>query len=224
MRAAGKGRRPRFDKPLGVRTRVIRGIGVAGLLALALLPISPPGATAIGRLSDVAGSWMPYEYQQITVDLAAVEPAEAALPHYVPDYAVDETGNRAWAVAWSDPPLPARCGASTAPTLVLGFTGTVDVSRMILDAGLDPSDAARAKQAVPSVVDIDFANGDCERLTLADAPGDQEFRVSAGPARQARVQIVAVTTVKAQNKGQGEGTDTDRPPLTALSEIRFYQG
>jgi hypothetical protein len=214
MRVAGKGRRPRFDKPLSGRTRVVRGVGVGVVLALMLIPITPPGATAIDRLSDVAGSWVPYEYQQVPINLAAVDPAEAGVPHYVPDYAVDETGNRAWAVAWSDPPRPEHCGASTAPALVLGFTGTADVSRVILDAGLDPADTARAKQAVPVVVDIDFANGDCERLTLAEAAGDQEFRVSSGPARQARVQIVAVATAK--------GKATDQPPLAALSEIRFY--
>jgi hypothetical protein len=218
MRAAGKGRRPRFDRPLSGRTRAVRGIGVAGLLAVALIPITPPGANAIDRLSDTAGSLVPYEYQEVVTDLAAVDPAEAAVPRYVPDYAVDQAANRAWAVAWTDPPLPGRCGASAAPTLVIGFAETADVSRVIVDAGLDPADAGRPKQAMPTVVDIDFANGQCERLTLADEPGDQEFRVSSGPARQARVQIVAATVAKAPTK------DADQPPLAALSEIRFYHG
>lgn len=217
MRAAGKGRRPRFDKPLSSRTRVFRGVSVGALFALALIPITPPGASAIGRLSDTAGSLVPYEYQEVDTDGAAVEPTEAAVPLYVPDDAIDRAGNRAWAVAWTDPPPAETCGASAAPTLVVGFAGTADVSRVIVNAGLDPADANRARQAVPAVIDIDFANGECERLTLADGPGDQEFRVSSGPARQARVQIVAVAEAKGQDRG-------DQQPLTALSEIRFYQG
>jgi hypothetical protein len=160
---------------------------------------------------------VPYAYQAVQVqDATTPASPDAAIDGYPPVNAVDGSSTLAWAVTWTDRELPNQCGTSSSPTLLIRFTEPADVSRIIVNAGLDPTDANRSRQVLPRAVDITTSAGDCTRLALTPDGGAQEFPVDLRRTSDVRVQIVDVDPARPAT-AQGDH-------LAALSEIRFYSG
>lgn len=219
MRSSAGGRRPRFDIPVAGRVRALRAVAVILAIGLLILPFTGPAAAARSWLGNAAQALIPYSYQPVEVVNATVEPAEAAVDNYQPTNAVDGSSSLAWAVAWSDPETPAQCGTASSPALVVQFARPTDVSRIVIYAGLDPSDTNQNRQIVPKVVDILFSTGTCDRVELTPDNGAQEFKVDGAQADDARMQIVAVYPPQQTTNATDQNRDGR---LAAISEIRVY--
>jgi hypothetical protein len=217
MRAAGQGSRPRWDRPVGGRVRAARAAIAAALLGLIVVGLTGPGVRARTWLAAAGGALVPYAYQAIQIQDATIPAPDATVDGYPPVNAVDGSSSLAWAITWTDRDVPTRCGTSSSPTLLIRFTEPADISRVIVNPGLDPTDANRIRQVLPRAVDITTSIGDCTRLTLTpDGGGAQEFPVDLHRTADVRVQIVDVDPAR---PGTAQGDQ-----LAALSEIRFYSG
>jgi hypothetical protein len=215
MRAAGQGSRPRWDRPVVGRVRAARAAIAAALIGLLVLTFAGPGARARTWLAAGGVALVPYAYRAIEPQDAQVSSPDAVVDGYPAANAVDGTSSLSWAITWTDPAVPAKCGGSAAPALMIGFAEPSDLTRVILNPGLDQTDANRVRQVIPKVVDIESESG-CERLTLAPTPGPQEFDVDLPDTSQVRVRIVDT-----------EPPEKDAPIdnlLAGLSEIRFFAG
>ncbi len=190
---------------------------MAALLGLIVVGFTSPGARTRTWLAAAGGALVPYAYQAIQVQDATMPTPDALADGYQPANAVDGSSTLAWALTWTDPDVPPRCGTSSAPTLLIRFTEPTTISRIILNAGLDLADSNRTRQVVPRVVDIQTSTGDCTRLNLTPDSGPQEFPVDLPRTSDAQVQIVDVHP-------ETPGTAPPGDQLAALSEIRFYFG
>lgn len=217
MRAAAQGGRPRWDRPVAGRVRATRAAITAALIGLIVVGFTSPGARTRTWLAAAGGTLIPYPYQAIGIQDATMPVPDAAVDGYPPANAVDGSSSLAWALAWTDPDVPTRCGTSSSPTLLIRFTEPTTISRIIVNAGLDATDANRPRQVLPRVLDIQTSTGDCTRLTLTPDDGPQEFPVDLPRTADVRVQIVDVHPANPSTAPPGE-------PLAALSEIRFYNG
>jgi|GEM_PF-4597743 len=217
MRAAGQGSRPRWDRPVAGRVRAARAAIAAALLGLIVVGFTSPGARTRTWLAAAGGTLVPYAYQAIQVQDATMPAPDAVADGYPPANAVDGSSTLAWALAWTDPDVPTRCGTSSSPTLLIRFIEPTTISRIILNAGLDPTDTNRTRQVLPRAVDIQTSTGDCTRLNLTPDSGPQEFPVDLPRTADVQVQIVDVHPANPGTAPPGE-------QLAALSEIRFYSG
>jgi hypothetical protein len=217
MRAAGHGNRPRWDRPVAGRVRAARAAIAAALLGLIVVGLTSPGARTRTWLAAAGGALVPYAYQAIQVQDATMPAPDAATDGYQPANAVDGSSTLAWALTWTDPDMSPRCGTSSSPSLLIKFTEPTTISRIILNAGLDPADANRTRQVAPRLVDIQTSTGDCTRLTLTPDSGPQEFPVDFPRTSDVQVQIVDIHPAN-------PGTAPPGDQLAALSEIRFYSG
>ena len=221
MRSAMNGQRPRFDAPISRRVRFLRTLAVLAAIAVAIFPFTPSGASTQSWLSKSAQTLIPYGYQPVPLVDATVEPATAALNGYLPAQATDGTSSLAWGVAWTDAPLAYSCGAVNSPTLVIRFAEPTAVTRVILNAGLDPADTNRNGQRPPRLVDIRLSDGRCQRVELTEDVADQEFALGGGQATAAEIQVVGVYP---QRTSPGTGSGAQNGGMAALSEVRFYDG
>jgi hypothetical protein len=218
MRAAGQGNRPRWDRPVAGRVRAARAAAAVALLGLIVVGLTSPGVRTRTWLAAAGGALVPYAYQAIQVQDATMPTAPAAVADgYRPANAVDGSSTLAWAVTWTDPDVPPRCGTSSSPGLLIRFTEPTTISRIILNAGLDPADSNRTRQVIPRVVDIRTSTGDCTRLDLTPDTVPQEFPVDLPRTSDVQVQIVDVHPAT-------PGTESPGDQLAGLSEIRFYSG
>lgn len=221
MRSAMNGQRPRFDASISPRVRVIRTFAVLAAIAVATFPFTAAGASAQSWLSKSAQTLIPYGYQLIPVVEATVEPPAAAVDAYLPPQATDGTSSLAWGVAWTDAPLAGSCGSASTPALVLRFAGPTPVTRVIVNAGLDPVDTNRSGQVAPRFVDIRLSDDRCQRVELAEGNADQEFPLGDGQATTAKLQVVGIYPQRTPPSTAGGGGNR---PIAALSEVRFYHG
>ena len=215
MRAAAQGGRPRWDRPVAGRVRAARAAIAAALIGLIVVGVTSPSARARTWLADAGGALMPYTYQAIQVQDAAMPASpEAAVDGYPPANAVDGSSSLAWAIPWTDQDLPTRCGTSSSPTLLIRFTEPTTISRIIVNAGLDPTDANRTRQVLPRVIDIQTSTGDCTRLTLTPDSGPQESRSTCpAPPTSGSKSSTSIRRTPAPHTGQSARRPVRNPLL-----------
>ena len=200
------------------RIRLARAAVAAALVGLLVLAFTGPGARARTFLGAAGVSLVPYAYRAIHVEDATSSAPDAVVDGYQPANAVDGSSSRSWAVTWTDREVPIRCGTSDSPALVLRFAELNDISRVILNAGLDQTDSNRSRQVIPRVVDVRSDTGDCTRLDLTQTEDPQEFETNLPGTIEVRVQVVDVHP-------RSPGAETPQgDQLAALSEVRFYSG
>jgi hypothetical protein len=122
---------------------------------------------------------------------------------------------RAWAAPWqptADTGGPCRRAGGT-PAVLVTFPQSATVGRLSVRAGLADGNDERARQAHPRQLDVQFSDGSCIPLDLADTPDAQQFDITTAAVTSARIVIVDVYPAR----------DTPGVPLVSLSEVTFQR-
>jgi hypothetical protein len=215
MRSANRGLRSTYNVGLSIRAKFVRASLLLGAAGVGLSQLGPWGGDLRGQLRDRVDRVVPHSYVDVPVDVVTTDPASRALPGYDPKFAVDGDPGRAWAAPWrptADTGGPCRRSGGT-PALLVTFPQPATVSRLTIRAGLAAGADERTRQAQPRVLDIQFSDGSCQPVELANTPDAQQFKVTTGSSTSARIVVADVYPAP-----ESQGT-----PLVSLSEITFQR-
>jgi hypothetical protein len=215
MRSANRGLRATYNVGLSIRGKLVRVTLLLGAAGVGLSQLGPWGGDLRGQVRARIDQVRPHSYVDVPVDVVATDPASRALPGYSVKFAVDGDPGRAWAAPWqpaADTGGPCRRPGGT-PALLVTFPQAATVSRLSIRAGLAAGNDERSRQAQPRVLDVQFSDGSCTTVELANTPDAQQFPVTTGAATSARIVIADVYPAP----------DAQGPPLVSLSEVTFQR-
>jgi predicted amidophosphoribosyltransferase len=215
--------RAAYRRTLDVRYRVYRVLAVLGGAALLAGSF---GLTGYNPITGVRGLWDRFfpRYEQVDQLQAVVDPDTVEDPELRGRSAVDGDPGTEWAAVWllapdADPVeeclgQDSRGGGDQA--LVITLPEPTKIKKVSLQGGLPAGDVERPFQWSPTLVELQYDNGECDQVSLDTTPGFQDHRLSSPETTTVRVTILDAAPPK-------DPADPGNENKVGLGEVRIFK-
>lgn len=205
-----------YRRSLPVWMRVRRYVAAVAALALVFVYFRVVGRDPVGWVQRIVDSVRGTLVGVPSVSVAA-DPADAVVPHFPPRAAIDGRSDTAWSTVLASGKYPAGPPCATVgqqAALLLSIPAETTVRAIDIRAGLDVPAAQRVTYWRPKLLDISFADGSCQRVTLHDTPAWQ--KVDLAPVKTNAVRVTVVAGFPSQKLSRG-------PQFVYISELRLLE-